>query len=56
MLRDAAATLEETHFLAEDVAKRCKPALRGEPIAAALLAPGAERAALALAELDEAVG
>lgn len=54
VLRDAAALLEETHFLADDVAKRCKPALRGEPIAAALLALGAQRAALALAELDEA--
>jgi formiminotetrahydrofolate cyclodeaminase len=54
VLRDAAALLEETHFLADDVAKRCKPALRGEPIAAALLALGAHRAALALAELDEA--
>jgi hypothetical protein len=53
VLRDAAALLEETHFLADDVGKRCKPALRGEPIAAALLALGAQRAALALAELDE---
>ena len=54
VLRDAAALLEETHFLADDVGKRCKPALSGEPIAAALLALGAQRAALALAELDEA--
>jgi hypothetical protein len=54
VLRDAAALLEETHFLADDVAKRCRPALRGEPIAAALLAAGAHRAALALAEMDEA--
>jgi hypothetical protein len=53
VLRDAAALLEETHFLADDVGKRCKPALSGEPIAAALLALGAQRAALALAELDE---
>ena len=53
MLRDAAALLAETHFLAEDVAGRCREALRGEPLAAALLAAGAERAALALAELDE---
>jgi hypothetical protein len=36
VLRDAAALLAETHFLAGDVAKRCRPALRGEPIAAAL--------------------
>jgi formiminotetrahydrofolate cyclodeaminase len=55
VLRDAAALLEETRFLAEDVAPRCRPALRGEPVAAALLAAGAERAALALAEMDEAV-
>ena len=55
VLRDAAALLAETHFLAEDVAERCRPALRGEPLAAALLAAGAERAALALAEIDEAV-
>ncbi|MDX6630927.1 MAG: Formiminotransferase-cyclodeaminase [Gaiellales bacterium] len=54
VLRDAAALLEETRFLAEDVAARCRPALRGEPLAAALLATGAERAALALAEMDEA--
>ncbi len=54
MLRDAAALLGETRFLAEDVAERCRPALRGEPVAAALLAAGAERAALALAEMDEA--
>jgi hypothetical protein len=54
VLRDAAALLEETRFLAEDVAKRCRPALSGEPIAAALLAAGAHRAALALAEIDEA--
>ena len=54
VLRDAAALLAETHFLADDVAKRCRPALRGEPLAAALLAAGAERAALALAEIDEA--
>jgi len=53
VLRDAAALLEETRFLAEDVARRCRPALRGEPVAAALIAAGAERAALALAELDE---
>ena len=53
VLRDAAALLAETHFLAEDVAQRCRPALRGEPLAAALLAAGAERAALALAEIDE---
>ena len=53
VLRDAAALLGETRFLAEDVAERCRPALRGEPLAAALLAAGAERAALALAELDE---
>jgi hypothetical protein len=53
VLRDAAALLEETHFLADDVGKRCKPALSGEPIAAALLALGAQRAALALADLDE---
>ncbi len=33
--------------------KRCRPALRGEPVAAALIAAGAERAALALAEMDE---
>ena len=55
VLRDAAALLEETRFLADDVAARCRPALRGEPLAAALLAAGAERAALALAEIDEAV-
>jgi hypothetical protein len=55
VLRDAAALLEETRFLAEDVAARCRPALHGEPLAAALLAAGAERAALALAEIDEAV-
>jgi formiminotetrahydrofolate cyclodeaminase len=55
VMRDAAALLAETHFLAEDVAARCKPALRGEPLAAAVLAAGAERAAVALAELDEAV-
>ena len=55
VLRDAAALLEETRFLAEDVAARCRPALRGEPLAAALLAAGAERGALALAEMDEAV-
>jgi formiminotetrahydrofolate cyclodeaminase len=55
VLRDAAALLEETRFLAEDVAARCRPALRGEPLAAALLAVGAERGALALAEIDEAV-
>jgi formiminotetrahydrofolate cyclodeaminase len=54
VMRDAAALLEETRFLAEDVAARCRPALRGEPLAAALLAAGAERAALALAEMDEA--
>jgi formiminotetrahydrofolate cyclodeaminase len=54
VMRDAAALLEETHFLAEDVATRCRPALRGEPLAAALLAAGAERAALSLAEMDEA--
>ena len=54
VLRDAAALLEETRFLAEDVAKRCRPALSGEPVAAALLAAGAHRAALALAEMDEA--
>ena len=54
MLRDAAALLEETRFLAEDVAARCRPALRGEPLAAALLAAGAESAALVLAEMDEA--
>ena len=53
VLRDAAALLEETRFLAEDVARRCRPALRGEPVAAALIAAGAERAALALAALDE---
>ena len=53
VLRDAAALLDETRFLAEDVAGRCRPALRGEPLAAALLAAGAERAALALAEMDE---
>ncbi len=56
VLRDAAALLEETRFLAEDVAARCRPALSGEPLAAALLAAGAERAALALAELDESGG
>jgi formiminotetrahydrofolate cyclodeaminase len=56
VLRDAAALLEETRFLAEDVAARCRPALRGEPLAAALLAAGAERAALALAEMDESTG
>ncbi len=56
VLRDAAALLEETRFLAEDVAARCRPALRGEPLAAALLAAGAERAALALAEMDESAG
>jgi hypothetical protein len=55
VLRDAAALLEETRFLAEDVAARCRPAVRGEPLAASLLAAGAERAALALAEMDEAV-
>ena len=55
VMRDAAALLEETHFLAEDVAARCRPALRGEPLAAALLAAGAGRAALLLAEMDEAV-
>lgn len=54
VMRDAAALLAETRFLAEDVAGRCRPALRGEPVAAALLAGGAERAALALAEMDEA--
>ena len=54
VLRDAASLLEETRFLADDVAARCRPALRGEPLAAALLAAGAERAALALAEMDEA--
>ncbi|MDX6540413.1 MAG: hypothetical protein QOI71_2023 [Gaiellales bacterium] len=53
VLRAAAALLEETHFLADDVGTRCKPELKGEPIAAALLALGAQRAALALAELDE---
>ena len=53
VLRDAAALLEETRFLAEDVAARCRPALRGEPLAAALLAAGAQRAAIALAEIDE---
>ena len=53
VLRDAAALLEETRFLADDVAARCRPALRGEPLAASLLAAGAERAALSLAELDE---
>lgn len=55
VMRDAAALLEETRFLAEDVATRCRPALRGESLAAALLASGAERAALALAEMDESV-
>jgi formiminotetrahydrofolate cyclodeaminase len=55
VMRDAAALLEETHFLAEDVAARCRAALRGEPLAAALLAAGAGRAALLLAEMDEAV-
>src|SRR3954447_12734406 len=55
VLRDAAALLAETHFLADDVATRCRPAVRGEPLAAALLAAGAERAALALAEIDESV-
>jgi formiminotetrahydrofolate cyclodeaminase len=55
VMRDAAALLEETHFLAEDVAERCRPALRGEPLAAGLLAAGAQRAALALAEMDEGV-
>ncbi len=55
VLRDAASLLGETRFLAEDVAARCRPALRGEPLAAALLAAGAERAALALAEMDESV-
>jgi hypothetical protein len=54
VLRDAAALLEETRFLADDVAQRCRPALSGEPVAAALLAAGAQRAALALAEMDEA--
>jgi hypothetical protein len=53
VLRDAAALLEETRFLAEDVAARCRPAVRGEPLAAGLLAAGAERAAVALAEIDE---
>ncbi|HET6173072.1 MAG TPA: cyclodeaminase/cyclohydrolase family protein [Gaiellales bacterium] len=53
VLRDAAALLEETRFLAEDVAARCRRALSGEPLAAGLLAAGAERAALALAEIDE---
>jgi formiminotetrahydrofolate cyclodeaminase len=53
VMRDAAALLAETRFLAEDVAERCRPALRGEPLAAALLVAGAERAALALAEMDE---
>jgi formiminotetrahydrofolate cyclodeaminase len=55
VLRDAAALLEETRALAEDVAGRCKPALRGEPLAAALLAAGARSGALALADLDEKV-
>jgi hypothetical protein len=55
VLRDAATLLAETRALADDVAARCRPALRGEPLAAALLAAGAERAALALAEMDEAV-
>ena len=54
VMRDAAALLEETRFLAEDVAARCRPELRGEPLSAALLAAGAERAATALAEIDEA--
>jgi formiminotetrahydrofolate cyclodeaminase len=54
VMRDAAALLEETRFLAEDVAARCRAALRGESLAAALLAAGAERAAVALAEIDEA--
>jgi hypothetical protein len=54
VLRDAAALLQETRFLADDVAARCRPALRGEPVAAGMLAAGAERAALALAEMDEA--
>jgi hypothetical protein len=53
-MRDAAALLEETRFLAEDVAARCRPELRGEPLSATLLAAGAERAATALAEIDEA--
>jgi formiminotetrahydrofolate cyclodeaminase len=53
VMRDAAALLEETRFLAEDVAARCRAALRGEPLAAALLASGAERAAITLAEIDE---
>jgi hypothetical protein len=53
VLRDAAALLEETRFLAEDVAERCRPAVRGEPVAAGMLAAGAERAALTLAEMDE---
>jgi formiminotetrahydrofolate cyclodeaminase len=53
VMRDAAALLEETRFLAADVAERCRPALRGEPLAAALLAGGAERAAIVLAEIDE---
>ena len=56
VLRDAAALLEETRFLAEDVAARCRPALRGEPLAAAVLAAGAEQAALTLAEMDESTG
>jgi Formiminotransferase-cyclodeaminase len=55
VLRDAAALLEETRFLGDDVAARCREALRGEPAAAALLAAGAERAALRLAEMDEGV-
>lgn len=55
VLRDAARLLEETQFLARDVAERCRPALRGEPLAAALLAAGAQRAAVALADMDEAV-
>src|SRR3954447_14600629 len=52
LARGAPRLLRETHFPAAAVAKRCRPALRGEPLAAALLAAGAERAALALAEID----
>jgi hypothetical protein len=55
VMRDAAALLEETRFLADDVAPRCRAPLRGEPLAAGLLAAGAERAAIAMAEIDEGV-
>ena len=46
VLRDAAALLAETHFLADDVAKRCRPALRGEPLARAAGLGGTSRVLL----------